>query len=68
MIETTDLDQALRTALEAATRGARGANPLVGACVLDGAGRVIATGFHLGAGNPHAEIDALRRLGRMDRD
>lgn len=67
MIDTADLDQALRTALEAATRGARGANPLVGACVLDGAGRVIATGFHLGAGNPHAEIDALRRLGRMDR-
>ncbi|MGO2051988.1 riboflavin biosynthesis protein RibD [Glutamicibacter sp. BW80] len=67
MIGQGELDQALRTALEAAQRGARGANPLVGACVLDGAGRVIATGFHLGAGNPHAEIDALRRLGRMDR-
>lgn len=66
MIDSTVLAQALRTALEAASRGARGANPLVGACVLDGAGRVIATGFHLGAGHPHAEIDALRRLGRMD--
>lgn len=67
MIGEQELDSALHTALEAAQRGSRGANPLVGACVLDGEGRVIATGFHLGAGNPHAEVDALRRLGRISR-
>ncbi|MHC6176989.1 bifunctional diaminohydroxyphosphoribosylaminopyrimidine deaminase/5-amino-6-(5-phosphoribosylamino)uracil reductase RibD [Glutamicibacter sp. X7] len=61
------LATALRTALEAARRGHRGANPLVGACILDAEGHIIATGFHLGAGSPHAEIDALRRLGRIDK-
>jgi len=67
MITQEQLKNALRTALEAARRGTRGANPLVGACILDEEARVIATGFHLGAGHPHAEIDALRRLGRLDR-
>ena len=65
MITTEQLDAALRTALETAGRGYRGANPLVGACVLDAEGNIIATGFHLGAGHPHAEVDALRRLGKM---
>ncbi|PJJ44136.1 diaminohydroxyphosphoribosylaminopyrimidine deaminase/5-amino-6-(5-phosphoribosylamino)uracil reductase [Glutamicibacter mysorens] len=65
MITTQQLDAALRTALETAGRGHRGANPLVGACVLDAEGNIIATGFHIGAGHPHAEIDALRRLGKM---
>lgn len=66
MITGQDLKQALRTALETAARGTRGANPLVGACILDEQARVIATGFHQGAGHPHAEVDALRRLGRLD--
>ncbi|WP_417367988.1 bifunctional diaminohydroxyphosphoribosylaminopyrimidine deaminase/5-amino-6-(5-phosphoribosylamino)uracil reductase RibD [Glutamicibacter arilaitensis] len=65
MITTEQLDAALRTALETAGRGYRGANPLVGACVLDAEGNIIATDFHLGAGHPHAEVDALRRLGKM---
>lgn len=67
MITAEQLKGALRTALEAAGRGRRGANPLVGACILDAEARVIATGFHLGAGHPHAEIDALRRLGLLSR-
>ncbi|XQN49669.1 riboflavin biosynthesis protein RibD, partial [Glutamicibacter creatinolyticus] len=50
MITGQDLKQALRTALETAARGTRGANPLVGACILDEQARVIATGFHQGAG------------------
>jgi diaminohydroxyphosphoribosylaminopyrimidine deaminase/5-amino-6-(5-phosphoribosylamino)uracil reductase len=37
-------------------------NPSVGA-VLVKEGRVIASGFHRGAGNPHAEIEALNSVG-----
>lgn len=65
MVNPEQLDAALRTALETAGRGHRGANPLVGACILDAAGNIIATGYHLGAGYPHAEVDALRRLGKI---
>ncbi len=50
---------AMNTALGAAARGIRGANPLVGAVLLDPAGQVIATGYHRGAGTAHAEVDAL---------
>lgn len=66
MVTTQELDAALSTALETAGRGHRGANPLVGACILDDEGNLIATGYHLGAGHPHAEVDALRRLGKID--
>lgn len=45
-------------ALDAARRGIRGANPLVGAAVLAPNGTLI-TGHHRGAGTPHAEADAL---------
>ncbi len=38
-------------------------NPAVG-CVIVRRGRVIAEGFHLGPGEPHAEAIALRRAGR----
>ena len=34
-------------------------NPLVGAIVLDSSGRLVGEGFHTGAGNAHAEIEAL---------
>lgn len=67
MLTEQQLSAALDTALETARRGHRGANPLVGACVLDASGSLITTGFHAGAGNPHAEIEALRRLGRISR-
>ncbi|MDK1361118.1 bifunctional diaminohydroxyphosphoribosylaminopyrimidine deaminase/5-amino-6-(5-phosphoribosylamino)uracil reductase RibD [Arthrobacter sp. zg-Y1219] len=46
-------------ALELARRGIRGANPLVGALILDPAGQVLSSGFHRGAGSPHAEAAAL---------
>lgn len=46
-------------ALDLAARGARGANPLVGAVILDHDGEVLATGYHRGAGTAHAEADAL---------
>lgn len=53
--ETAAMDKAL----EAALRGPRGANPLVGAVVIDASGRQIVTGYHRGAGTPHAEADAI---------
>lgn len=54
-------------AVAAARLGVRGANPLVGAVILDAAGRLLATGHHRGAGTPHAEADALAIL-RADLD
>jgi len=38
-------------------------NPLVGCVIVEG-GAVVAEGFHSAAGEPHAEIEALRALGR----
>ncbi|MFJ3956555.1 bifunctional diaminohydroxyphosphoribosylaminopyrimidine deaminase/5-amino-6-(5-phosphoribosylamino)uracil reductase RibD [Arthrobacter sp. NPDC090010] len=52
-------DTAMREALSAALHGPRGANPLVGAAILDPQGRVVMVGHHRGAGTPHAEADAL---------
>ena len=52
--------QAMRAALASALRGVRGANPLVGAAVLGADGTVV-TGWHRGAGTPHAEVDAVLR-------
>ncbi|HEY8753532.1 MAG TPA: bifunctional diaminohydroxyphosphoribosylaminopyrimidine deaminase/5-amino-6-(5-phosphoribosylamino)uracil reductase RibD [Arthrobacter sp.] len=50
---------AMDVALEAALRGPRGANPLVGAVVIDASGHQLVTGYHRGAGTPHAEADAI---------
>lgn len=49
----------MRAALDAATLGSRGANPLVGAVLADPDGNVLATGYHRGAGTYHAERDAI---------
>jgi diaminohydroxyphosphoribosylaminopyrimidine deaminase / 5-amino-6-(5-phosphoribosylamino)uracil reductase len=60
--------RAMQLALGEARRGVRGANPLVGAVVLDADGTVLASGYHRGAGFPHAEIEALAGLpGGLDR-
>jgi diaminohydroxyphosphoribosylaminopyrimidine deaminase/5-amino-6-(5-phosphoribosylamino)uracil reductase len=40
-----------------------GPNPRVGCVLLDVDGRTIAEGYHRGAGSPHAEVDALARVG-----
>ncbi len=50
---------AMDAALEAAARGPRGANPLVGAVVIGSDGTPLVTGYHRGAGTPHAEADAI---------
>lgn len=52
--------QAMETALQLAAQGVRGANPLVGAVILDAGDRQIGQGYHRGAGTAHAERDAIR--------
>jgi diaminohydroxyphosphoribosylaminopyrimidine deaminase/5-amino-6-(5-phosphoribosylamino)uracil reductase len=58
---------AMTAALAAALGGVRGANPLVGAVILDADAVPLATGHHRGAGTPHAEADAIAALGAMGR-
>ncbi|MFF2369990.1 bifunctional diaminohydroxyphosphoribosylaminopyrimidine deaminase/5-amino-6-(5-phosphoribosylamino)uracil reductase RibD [Agromyces sp. NPDC058110] len=54
---------AMRRALELAANGPeRGVNPRVGCVLLSPDGRVLAEGWHRGAGTAHAEVDALSRL------
>lgn len=55
----------MRRALELARRGwgATHPNPMVGALIVEDGG-IVAEGFHAKAGEPHAEIMALRALGR----
>ena len=59
----------MRRALElAATPGVPlGPNPRVGCVLLDAGGATLATGYHRGAGTPHAEADALSRAGAAAR-
>jgi diaminohydroxyphosphoribosylaminopyrimidine deaminase/5-amino-6-(5-phosphoribosylamino)uracil reductase len=61
----TAIERAMRHALSLAARGpAYGVNPQVGCVILaaDDDSRIIAEGWHRGAGTPHAEVDALSKL------
>lgn len=53
--------QAMGLALDKARKGVRGANPLVGAVIVDAIGQLLSTGWHRGTGSPHAEADALAK-------
>lgn len=50
-------------ALAETARGRTSPNPLVGAVVLDAQGALAGEGFHRRAGEPHAEVEALRAAG-----
>lgn len=65
MASTAEHD-AMRRALAIARKGPRGVNPQVGAVLLAPDGRVLAEGWHRGAGTPHAEVDALSKLSPAD--
>jgi len=57
------VELAMRRAIELAALGpAFGANPRVGAVILDSTGQIIAEGWHRGAGTAHAEVDALAKI------
>lgn len=49
-------------------KGRTSPNPLVGAIILDSSGKLVGEGFHSGAGNAHAEIEALRQAGEKSID
>lgn len=60
MISNHLFESAMRHALNLALNGpAYGVNPQVGAVILDAEGQVIAEGWHMGSGTPHAEVVAL---------
>ena len=63
-----DDEKFMRLALREAARGVgrTSPNPAVGAVIVKG-GRVIGKGWHRCAGDPHAEIEALRSLKNLGR-
>ncbi len=66
--DEVDETQAMRLALRLARRayGQTSPNPLVGAVLVHG-GRIIGQGWHHRAGQPHAEVEALRDAARRGR-
>lgn len=67
MSDTQAFEAPMRRALDLAVRGPLvGGNPQVGCVLLDADGRIVAEGWHRGAGTPHAEIDALSKVTDAD--
>ncbi|MFM8524021.1 MAG: bifunctional diaminohydroxyphosphoribosylaminopyrimidine deaminase/5-amino-6-(5-phosphoribosylamino)uracil reductase RibD [Cyanobacteriota bacterium] len=53
--------------LAALGQGRTSPNPMVGAVVLDAEGHLVGEGYHAAAGQPHAEVGALRQAGERAR-
>lgn len=63
MNDRAQYEEPMRRALDLAVRGPlTGGNPQVSCVLLDADGRIVAEGWHRGAGTPHAEIDALSKV------
>jgi diaminohydroxyphosphoribosylaminopyrimidine deaminase/5-amino-6-(5-phosphoribosylamino)uracil reductase len=64
----SDDERFMLRALDLAERGRRTAspNPVVGAVIVDG-GQIIGEGFHMRAGEPHAEVHAIEKAGARAR-
>ena len=63
----SELDtQMMQTALSLARQGlySTSPNPRVG-CVIARGSQIVGQGFHLKAGEPHAEVHALRQAGNL---
>lgn len=68
MADFSGLDTAyMQTALKLARRGRTSPNPMVGAVVVAN-GEIVGQGFHPAAGQPHAEIFALKEAGSQSLD
>jgi diaminohydroxyphosphoribosylaminopyrimidine deaminase/5-amino-6-(5-phosphoribosylamino)uracil reductase len=61
--------EAMRRAVALAARGRRGVSPrpVVGCVILGTGGEVVGEGFFERGGEPHAEVNALRRAGELAR-
>jgi diaminohydroxyphosphoribosylaminopyrimidine deaminase/5-amino-6-(5-phosphoribosylamino)uracil reductase len=57
-------EQAMRLAIQEAYKGAPfvSPNPLVGCVILDKGNRFLSSGYHHKYGEPHAEVDAYKKL------
>jgi diaminohydroxyphosphoribosylaminopyrimidine deaminase/5-amino-6-(5-phosphoribosylamino)uracil reductase len=67
MASTAEVDAMRRALAMAASAPRTHPNPRVGAVVLDADHRPVAEGIHRGAGQPHAEVEALRAAGEAAR-
>jgi len=66
-LSSTEIETAMRRALDLAARGpVTGGNPQVGCVLLFPDGRIAAEGYHHGAGTDHAEVVALKNLDGVD--
>lgn len=63
---TAPLATIMARAVAIARNGGRAVypNPMVGAVIFDDAGAILSEGWHRCCGGDHAEVDALKRLGR----
>lgn len=69
-MNSTDPDSKyMERALTLASRGLGlvSPNPMVGAVIVDGAGRIVGEGYHHLYGGPHAEVNAVNSVAEADR-